>query len=416
MDSRDVTVWPGLRAVALGKIDQADPGWKLLRQGDPLNGSATGLLRQQPEDQDQFNLEKFFREGLSQALRGKNRLNVMLAGRVGVGKSTLVNAIFGEPIAPTGVGSSITQSIQRYVRPNLPISVYDTPGIELGVDADPIARNYLAEIKKQMGEDDTRVHFCLYCVRTRDERFETVESDIVRALAKDVLVALVLTQCPTPDDHRALKFAQYLTSLGLPILDGQCFMTLAEEDRVAGVKLAPHGLPDLVRSIYHQLPDAERHTLASCQRVSLELKIAEARRSVNVNVGKAALIAATPIPLADSIPLSALQISMLGQISTIMGFRVDPKAIATAFAAVLGVASVARTAASFLKLFPGSGTTINTTIASSTTKILGEVFINACTNVLMRQAAGEYIHQDDIVSEFIKEFPLLLNGSLHHSA
>lgn len=416
MDSRDVTVWPGLRAVALGKIDQADPGWKLLRQGDPLNGSATGLLRQQPEDQDQFNLEKFFREGLSQALRGKNRLNVMLAGRVGVGKSTLVNAIFGEPIAPTGVGSSITQSIQRYVRPNLPISVYDTPGIELGVDADPIARNYLAEIKKQMGEDDTRVHFCLYCVRTRDERFETVESDIVRALAKDVLVALVLTQCPTPDDHRALKFAQYLTSLGLPILDGQCFMTLAEEDRVAGVKLAPHGLPDLVRSIYHQLPDAERHTLASCQRVSLELKIAEARRSVNVNVGKAALIAATPIPLADSIPLSALQISMLGQISTIMGFRVDPKAIATAFAAVLGVASVARTAASFFKLFPGSGTTINTTIASSTTKILGEVFINACTNVLMRQAAGEYIHQDDIVREFLKEFPLLLNGSLHHSA
>jgi uncharacterized protein (DUF697 family)/GTPase SAR1 family protein len=416
MDSRDVTVWPGLRAVALGKIDQADPGWKLLRQGDPLNGSATGLLRQQPEDQDQFNLEKFFREGLSQALRGKNRLNVMLAGRVGVGKSTLVNAIFGEPIAPTGVGSSITQSIQRYVRPNLPISVYDTPGIELGVDADLIAKNYLAEIKKQMGEDDTRVHFCLYCVRTRDERFETVESDIVRALAKDVLVALVLTQCPTPDDHRALKFAQYLTSLGLPILDGQCFMTLAEEDRVAGVKLAPHGLPDLVRSIYHQLPDAERHTLASCQRVSLELKIAEARRSVNVNVGKAALIAATPIPLADSIPLSALQISMLGQISTIMGFRVDPKAIATAFAAVLGVASVARTAASFFKLFPGSGTTINTTIASSTTKILGEVFINACTNVLMRQAAGEYIHQDDIVSEFLKEFPLLLNGSLHHSA
>ena len=416
MDSRDVTVWPGLRAVALAKIDQADPGWKLLRQGDPLNGSATGLLRQQPEDQDQFNLEKFFREGLSQALRGKNRLNVMLAGRVGVGKSTLVNAIFGEPIAPTGVGSSITQSIQRYVRPNLPISVYDTPGIELGVDADLIAKNYLAEIKKQMGEDDTRVHFCLYCVRTRDERFETVESDIVRALAKDVLVALVLTQCPTPDDHRALKFAQYLTSLGLPILDGQCFMTLAEEDRVAGVKLAPHGLPDLVRSIYHQLPDAERHTLASCQRVSLELKIAEARRSVNVNVGKAALIAATPIPLADSIPLSALQISMLGQISTIMGFRVDPKAIATAFAAVLGVASVARTAASFFKLFPGSGTTINTTIASSTTKILGEVFINACTNVLMRQAAGEYIHQDDIVSEFLKEFPLLLNGSLHHSA
>ena len=381
-----------------------------------MNGSSTSLLRYtKPEGQDEFDLEKFFREGLSQALRGKTRLNVMLAGRVGVGKSTLVNAIFGEPIAPTGVGCSITQNIQRYTRSNLPISVYDTPGIELGVEAELIAKTYLAEIKRQMGDDDTRVHFCLYCVRTRDERFEAVESDIVRALAKDVLVALVLTQCPTSDDVRANKFARYLTSLELPVLDGQCFMTLAEADNIAGVTLPPFGLPDLVNSISHQLPDAERHTLASCQRVSLELKVAEARRSVNFKMGTAALIAASPIPLVDSIPLSALQISMLGQIATIMGFKVDPKAVATAFATVLSVASMARTTASFFKIFPGAGATINTTIASTATKILGEVFITACTNVLRRQMAGECIHQDDIVGELLKELPLLLSAGLRHS-
>ncbi|MGH3701973.1 MAG: GTPase [Pseudonocardiaceae bacterium] len=384
-----------------GEIDQA------VREGDPMDGSSTGLLRYEPAGLDQFDLEKFFREGLAHALRGKARLNVMLAGRVGVGKSTLVNAIFGAPIAPTGVGSSITQSIQRYVQQNLPISVYDTPGIELGMDAELISKNYLAEIRRQQSDDDTRVHFCLYCVRTRDERFEKIESDIVRALAKNVLVALVLTQCPTPDDGRAATFARYLTSLDLPILDGRCFMTLAEEDSVAGVSLAPFGLPDLVSSIYRQLPDAERHTLVSCQRVSLELKIAEARRSVNVNMGKAALIAATPIPVVDAIPLSALQISMLGQIATIMGFKVDSRAVATAFATVLGVASVARTTASLFKIFPGGGTTINATIASTTTKVLGEVFINACVNVLTRQIAGEHIHQDDVVGELVKELPFL---------
>jgi uncharacterized protein (DUF697 family) len=381
-----------------------------------MNGSSAGLLRRKPENRDEFDLERFFRDGISQALRGKARLNVMLAGRVGVGKSTLVNAIFDEPIAPTGIGSSVTQCIRRYTRPCLPISVYDTPGIELGIGTELIAETYLSEIKKQMGDDDRRIHFCLYCVRTRDERFEEAEATIVRALAKEVLVALVLTQCPTPDDARAGMFARHLASLGLPILDGRCFITLAAEDNVAGVRLAPFGLPDLVSSIYHQLPDAERHTLASYQRVSLELKIAEAKRSVNFNMGTAALIAATPIPLVDAIPLSALQISMLGQISTIMGFKIDPKAVATAFATVLGVASMARTAASFFKIFPGTGTTINTTIASTTTKILGDVFINACTNVLMRQAAGECIHQDDIVSELLKEFPLLLNGGLRHLA
>jgi uncharacterized protein (DUF697 family) len=379
-------------------------------QGDLMGGSSTGLLCYKPEGQEEFNLETFFREGIAQALRGKAPLNVMLAGRVGVGKSTLVNAIFGEPIAPTGVGSSITQTIQRYARPNLPISVYDTPGIELGIEPELLAKMYLTEIRAQMGDDDTRIHFCLYCVRTRDERFEAVELEIVRALAKDVLVALVLTQCPSPDDARANNFARYLRSLDLPVLDGQCFMTLAEEDNVAGVRLPPFGLPDLVSSIYHQLPDAERHTLASCQRVSLELKVAEAKRLVNFNTGTAALIAATPIPLVDAIPLSALQISMLGQIATIMGFKVDPRAVATAFATVLGVSSAARTAASFFKIFPGTGTTINTTIASTTTKVLGEVFITACTNVLMRQMAGAKINQDDIVGELLRELPLLLSS------
>lgn len=379
-----------------------------------MDGASNGLLRYKSEGYDEFNLEKFFREGLSQALRGKTRLNVMLAGRVGVGKSTLVNAIFGESIAPTGVGASVTQKIERYVRPNHPISVYDTPGIELGVEAEVIARTYLAEIKRQMKDDDTRIHFCLYCVRARDERFEDVESGIIRALASDVLVALVLTQCPSPDDARANTFAQYVTSLGLPVLDRKCFMTLAEEDSFAGIKLPPFGLPELVNSIYHQLPEAERHTLASYQRVSLELKVAEARRSVNFSTGTAALIAATPIPLIDSIPLGALQVNMLGQIAAIMGFKADPKAVAAAFATVLGVASAARTTASFFKIFPGIGTTINTTIATTTTKVLGEVFITACSNVLTRQMAGERIRQDDIMIELIKELPSMLSEAVKY--
>src|SRR5262249_41861299 len=135
-----------------------------------MDEASTGILRYKREGLDEFNLEKFFREGISQALGSTARLNVMLAGRVGVGKSTLVNAIFGESIAATGVGPSITQKIERYVRPNFPISVYDTPGIELGVEAEVVAKKYLSEIRKQMEDDDTRIHFCLYCVRARDER------------------------------------------------------------------------------------------------------------------------------------------------------------------------------------------------------------------------------------------------------
>ncbi len=38
------------------------------------------------------------------------RFNLALFGKTGVGKSTLVNAIFGEPVAATGIGQPVTQA------------------------------------------------------------------------------------------------------------------------------------------------------------------------------------------------------------------------------------------------------------------------------------------------------------------
>ena len=36
------------------------------------------------------------------------RVNLAVFGKTGVGKSTLVNAIFGEPVAVTGIGAPVT--------------------------------------------------------------------------------------------------------------------------------------------------------------------------------------------------------------------------------------------------------------------------------------------------------------------
>ena len=56
------------------------------------------------------------------------RLNVIVAGKTGSGKSTLINSVFREKLAETGIGKPVTQHMRRYAKEGMPLAINDTMG------------------------------------------------------------------------------------------------------------------------------------------------------------------------------------------------------------------------------------------------------------------------------------------------
>ena len=113
------------------------------------------------------------------AIQGlSSRLNVLIVGKTGVGKSTLINAVFGDAVAKTGSGKPITQEINEIkVNPNF--SIYDTKGLELkdfDATCDDIT-NFLEENGKKRA--DEQIHIVWFCVAEPGRRIEEGEKKTV---------------------------------------------------------------------------------------------------------------------------------------------------------------------------------------------------------------------------------------------
>ena len=68
---------------------------------------------------------------MEEAERKIGRFNVLIAGRTGVGKSTLINEVFQGKLAATGQGRPVTRETREYTKKGVPLAIYDTRGVEL---------------------------------------------------------------------------------------------------------------------------------------------------------------------------------------------------------------------------------------------------------------------------------------------
>ena len=229
-------------------------------------------------------------------------------GKTGVGKSTLVNAIFGESVAATGIGRPVTLGSHLYVHRTGKLGIYDTQGLEVGRDTTKI----ITELKRFI--DNSRampfaeqVHLAWYCVRATDRRFEETEAAFIRELAGVGLpVILVMTQVPGRRDAHgqlflapdAIELGRQIEGMGLPIHDGRAVMVNALADPFTGVE--QHGLLDLLDATFRCAPDEAAEALTAAQKIDPARKAKAAEKAVNAATAAATGAGFTPIPFADA--------------------------------------------------------------------------------------------------------------------
>ncbi len=313
------------------------------------------------------------------------RVNIAVFGKTGVGKSTLVNAIFGEPLAATGIGAPVTMGSHLYLDTRGSLGIIDTRGLELGKDDDQIIKELTKAIKDSRSKAiSEQIHIAWYCIRGMDRRFEDFEERFIRTLDELGLpVLVVLTQVPMRDGQfhpDAVELARQIEAKQLPIVGGRPFMTYAMRDQFTGQP--PYGLMEVLGATFHVAPDAVRSALVAAQQIDVRLKATQSQQAVGAAVTAAAAAAAVPIPFSSAAMLVPIQLSMMARIAHLHGLGMD-KAALLAIASTSLATSAGRAAASgLLKFIPGAGSVvggvINASVASGLTLAMGEAWLRVC--------------------------------------
>lgn len=338
-----------------------------------------------------------FEKEFNEAYQELGRFNLAVFGKTGSGKSTLINAVFGHNVAPTGIGKSVTKGLNYYAHANGFLGVYDSEGFETGTSGDAILAGLdrlIAQKNSQPMQD--RIHAVWYVVRWSDRRFEPAQMNFIKPLkAMGLPVIIVLSQVPAHGESGlvtihpdALEFAHYIESLNLNTdVEGKVYLTNALLDSFTGSIV--FGLVELVEATNLVIPDAVTNALTAAQQVDVHRKKDAAAAVVRQAAIMASGIGAVPIPVADAALLVPNQIAMIARITAIYGLpHSRARALSIAGAAILtgGATQAGRYAVTqLLRVVPGgqiAGSAISATVAAALTRAMGIAWIRVCEYAL----------------------------------
>lgn len=325
---------------------------------------------------------------IADKIKNLKTLNIIVAGKTGVGKSTLINSVFREKLAETGIGKPVTEHMRKISKKGIPLAIYDTRGFELGREIqEEVKQEVIDTISKGLATQDINkaIHCIWYCINTASNRVEPEEIEWIKELSKDnqmtqVPIIIVLTQ--SFSKKKADEMRKMLLDENLDVI--QVIPVLAEDYEIEDLGTAKaYGLDVLIKVMGEALPEELMDTLQNVQIASLEEKKLHAQAAVATASLAATGEGAAPIPFSDCALLIPTQLGMIASITVIFGFDVNKSIITALLSSTIGAGGatfLGKTVVSnLLKFITGAGSVAGGAISAGAagviTAALGEAYI-----------------------------------------
>ena len=187
-----------------------------------------------------------------------NCFTVMLIGKSGVGKSTLINSLLQlteDRKAKTGVGNFQTVEIKEYQSENVPfLRLVDTRGIEINKNfgVNQIQAEAEDYIKKQYNSNNINnfVQCIWYCIS--GNRFEDAEIELLLNLRKTYYnnkIPIIIVYTQASDDEMIEQMNKYIKDKNIDI---KFINILAQRKKFHGKYVEAFGLKELIRETLHK--------------------------------------------------------------------------------------------------------------------------------------------------------------------
>lgn len=344
-------------------------------------------------DQD---LGKKFEKEFAKVKQQIQKPNILIAGATGVGKSSIINMVFGDNVAVVGTGKPVTQRIDVYESEDVDVRIFDSKGYEIAADDEffKIVVNMATETRNP----EYAIHLIWYCIAATGGRVTEYDMKALDAFSSsNIPVAVVFTKLDlaSPDDVADMKST-------LPESLKDCvFLTTTEIPKLNELK-------QLIAWSVSKLPESLRFAFIKSQAVDLEAKKKTANKYIIEHCAAAFSTGFIPIPVSDAPILVANEMALLARILYLYDLgSVSDMLKSAGLGAIVGellTLGGKAVVAALLKLIPGAGQLvggfISGAVGSTITAALGEAASVTSYNICKARLSGDYTEAEEMIRNF----------------